>query len=225
MVWRRVLIGCLLLWLGAARADEGLPCSNGAIPVAECLQGMLDRWQQNLDAQQDGSPAAQARLARSLQALRSDIPALAATLENADEIAATHAAQDRLLALNEQLADQYRSAWQRSALTEGLFADGAANHWLTMLRYEIHLAGSTLDDLYLRWMSRLQDDAAGLSRYRDLISAVLALIVAILIFIGLHRLARRSTAALLHLHNLILEKANKRRWMKHWRGWSAGWRH
>ena len=214
MVLRRVLIGCLLLWLGVAHADEGLPCSDGAMPVAECLQGMLDRWQQNLDEQQDGPPAAQAQLARSLQALHSDIPALATTLENADEIAATTAAREQVLALSEQLADQYRSAWQRTALTDGLFADGATNHWLTMLRYEIHLTGSTLDDQYLHWMSLLEDDAAGLSRYRDLISAVLALIVAILIFIGLHRLARRSTAALLHLHNLILEKANKRRWMK-----------
>lgn len=214
MVWRRVLIGCLLLWLGAAHADEGLPCSNGAMPVAECLEGMLDRWQQTLNEQQDGSPASQARLVRSLQALRSDVPALAATLEDSDDIAATKNAQDRVLALNDQLARQYRKAWHRTALSEGLFADGAPRHWLTMLRFEAQLAASTLDDLYLRWMSRLQDDEAGLSRYRDLISAVLALIAAVLVFVGLHHLAKRSTAALLHLHNLILEKANKRRWMK-----------
>ena len=214
MVWRRVLIGCLLVWLGTAHADEGLPCSNGALPVAECLQGMLDRWQQNLEQQQDGSPAAQARLARSLLALHIDIPALAATLENASAIADTNAALDRALALSDQLADQYRSAWQHTTLIEGLFANGAASHWLTMLRYEVHLTGSTLDDLYLHWKSRLQDDAAGLSRYRDLISAVLALFVAILTFIGLHRLARRSTAGLLFLHDLILDKANKRRWVK-----------
>lgn len=214
MVWRGVLIGCLLAWLGAAHADEGPPCSNGAMPVADCLDGMLARWQENLDTLQEAPPAEQARLARSLQALEDDLPKLAATLDSEDDLTAVTEARDRISVLNRQLARQYRAAWQNTSLSNGLFASGAPSHWLTMLDYESHLARSTMTALYQRWQARLQDDEAGLSRYRDVFSALASLLAAVLVFIGLYRLARRSTAALLHLHNLILERANKRRWVK-----------
>lgn len=219
MACRRTLAGYLLLllalWLGPAQADDnGPPCSNGAMPVAECLDGMLDRWQAMVSAEQDTAPANQARLAASLQALQRDMPALANSLTDKTDIAAVASAQQRLALLDQQLARQYHRNWNRTSLWDALFSNDARHHWLSMARYEYRLSTDTLNTIGQRWQARLDDDSVGFSRYRDLLSTLLILTLAIAAFAALHRVTRRSTALLLHLHNLIVERAGKRRWVK-----------
>lgn len=218
MACRRTLAGYLLLlpalWLSPAHGDDGPPCSNGLMPVAECLDGMLDRWEAMVSAEQNTAPTNQARLAVSLQSLHRDMPELARTLSDETEIAAVASAQRRIAALNEQLAGQYRRSWNRTSLWDGLFNADARHHWPSMARYEYQLSTNTLNTLQQRWQARLNDDSVGFSRYRDLLSTLLTLTLAIATFVALHRLTGRSTALLLHLHNLIVERAGKRRWVK-----------
>lgn len=218
MACRRTLAGYLLLlpalWLSPAHGDDGPPCSNGVMPVAECLDGMLDHWETMVSAEQDTAPTNQARLAASLQALHRDMPELASTLTDETEIAAVTSAQRRIAALNEQLAGQYRRSWNRTSLWDGLFNGDARHHWRSMARYEYQLSADTLDTLQSRWQARLDDDSVGFSRYRDLLGTLLILTLAIAIFVGLHRLTKRSTGVLLQLHNMIVERAGKRRWVK-----------
>ncbi len=219
MACRKTLAGHLLVLLALCLSpahgdDNGPPCTNAAMPVAECLEGMLDRWQTMVSAEQDSAPANQARLAASLQALGQDMPALASTLTDEAEIAAVASAEKRIASLNEQLARQYRRSWNRTGLSDGLFAADARHHWLSMARYEYQLSAATLNTLQRRWQARLDDDSTGFSRYRDLISTLLILALAIATFVVLHRLTKRSTALLLHVHNLIVERAGKRRWVK-----------
>jgi hypothetical protein len=216
MICRRTLAGylqlLLALWLSPAHADDnGPPCSNGTMPVAECLDGMLDRWETMVSAERDAAPANQARLAASLQALQRDMPTLASTLTDKTDIAAVASAQQRITLLNEQLARQYRRSWSRTSLSEGLFSNDARHHWRSMARYEYRLSADTLNTIGQRWQA---DGSVSFSNYRDMLSTLLMLALAIAIFIGLHRVSRRSTALLLHLHNLIVERAAKRRWVK-----------
>ncbi len=218
MACRRTLAGYLLVMLAilspAHSDDNGPPCTNDTMPVAECLDGMLNRWEAMVSAERDTAPANQARLAASLRALQKDMPELASTLTDETEIAAVTSAQQRIALLDQQLARQYRRSWNRTSLWDGLFNSDARSHWLSMARYEYRLSSDTLDAIGERWQARLDGESVGFNRYRDLFSTLLILTLAIAAFVALHRLARRSTALLLHLHNLIVERAAKRRWVK-----------
>ncbi|MEE4250427.1 MAG: ATP-binding protein [Alcanivoracaceae bacterium] len=109
---------------------------------------------------------------------------------------------------------QHQLYWRQTSLLQ-YAGDRAASHNLPdTLQLEYGLAKDALTGLYQRWQARLDEDSVGLERYRDLISTVLILALAIAAFVGLHQLAKRSTAALLNIHNLIVAKAPKQRWAK-----------
>lgn len=112
------------------------------------------------------------------------------------------------------LAKRYQHYWQDHGLVDGLLAGDAPVPARHMPGYEIRQMVGALVVTGEHWRTRLDDDSSGLARYGEIISTLLALALAIGLFIVLHRLARRSTDALLQLHALILEQGGKRRWAK-----------
>ena len=110
--------------------------------------------------------------------------------------------------------EQYQAWWQQHGALDGLLSPAAPVPATAVPGYEARQAITTLQSIHQRWRDRLDDDSAGLARYRELISTVLTLALAIALFVGLHRVARRSTHALLRLHALILDQGGKRRWVK-----------
>lgn len=109
---------------------------------------------------------------------------------------------------------QHRHYWHQTSLLQYATDDTARHDLPDTLRLEYSLARDALGGTYQRWQARLDDDSDGLERYRDLISTLLILALAIGAFAGLHRLAKRSTAALLNIHNEIIARAPKQRWVK-----------
>ncbi|MCC1497802.1 ATP-binding protein [Alcanivorax sp. 1008] len=109
---------------------------------------------------------------------------------------------------------QHRHYWRQTSLLQYVNDKAASDNLPDTLQLEYGLARRALADIYERWQARLDDDSEGLSRYRDLISTILILALAIGAFAGLHKLAKRSTATLLNIHNLIIARAPKQRWVK-----------
>ncbi|MDF1629849.1 MAG: ATP-binding protein [Alcanivoracaceae bacterium] len=109
---------------------------------------------------------------------------------------------------------QHHRYWRQTSLLQYVGDHAASDNLPDTLQLEYRLASRAMADIYERWQARLDDDSEGLNRYRDLISTMLILALAIGAFAGLHRLAKRSTATLLNIHNLIIARAPKQRWVK-----------
>ena len=110
------------------------------------------------------------------------------------------------------LLQRYHRSWQHSSLWRGLTDGGLLP--LPMLQLEwlqLHLA---VRHAQQRLRARLDDQQSGLSRYQDLISSSLTLLLALALFIAARQLALRSTGLLLRWHDWVLKRANKRHLIK-----------
>jgi hypothetical protein len=209
--------GCLmmaLLALWSATTSAGtLLCPDNQMSVTECLDQWISISQADVDASIDASPGEQARRWQALQQARQDLLIWRETLLDEEIRANADAALTRMDQLGRQLLDHYRQAWSATSLGKGLQDNDPVTALPAIVALESGTASDALWNLKARWQNRLDDSSAGLSRYRELVSTVLVLGLAMAVFVVLHRLARRSTGTLLQIHNLMIERAAKRRWM------------
>ncbi|PKM21650.1 MAG: hypothetical protein CVV10_08295 [Gammaproteobacteria bacterium HGW-Gammaproteobacteria-14] len=208
-VW---LLLCCLAPLSAMAVTS--PCGREGVDVAECLEILVGGWETDVIDLASISPGLHAQLKQEMDALLLSLQTLRNQLNDDADIASVDDAITRTIALQEQVLQQYHLRWQKTALGHGLFYGSDLEQWQAMVQLESRQALSAIANTYHRWQARIQDDTQGLSRYRNMIGALLVLVIAIASFIGLHRLTRRSTSGLFHLHNRIVERANKRRWVK-----------
>lgn len=208
-VW---LLLCCLIPLSAMAITS--PCGREGANVPECLEILVGGWETDVVDLASISPGLHAQLKQEMDDLLLSLHTLRDQLTNDQDLASVNDAITRTIALQEQVLQQYHKRWQETALTHGLFYGGDLEQWQAMVQLESRQALFAIANTYNRWQTRIHDDSQGLARYRNMISALLVLVIAIASFIGLHRLAGRSTTGLFHLHNQIVERANKRRWVK-----------
>jgi hypothetical protein len=212
MRWKGWLAVIVAGWLAMTPAVAQALCADRDA-VADCLEALLAKQETTSLFQASRDPALHARALAQLTALSDDIRALATDLSGEDVAAADHA-QVRISSMRQRALTAYQVSWQQRSLFEGLAATpgDSPRYWLLMVRLERDQASEAVTSLRQRWKARLDAESEGLSRYRDLIGAFVVLILAMVVFVFLHRLARRSIGALLQVHNLIIEHAGKRRW-------------
>ncbi|MFN3713338.1 MAG: ATP-binding protein [Alcanivoracaceae bacterium] len=207
-----LIMALLALWSGMANASN-LLCPDDQMPVTECLDQWISISGADVDASINASPGDQAQRWQSLEQARHELLIWRETLTDDDIKASADAALSRMDRLEQQLLDHYRQGWAVTSLGEGLLGNDPLTTLPGIFALESRTASDALWDLQARWQNRLDDSSAGLTRYRDLVGTVLVLGLAVAVFIMLHRLARRSTGTLLQIHNLMIERAAKRRWM------------
>lgn len=115
--------------------------------------------------------------------------------------------------------DSYHLYWQNTSLFQHISSNSSELSLWALVQFEYHLTISTLTNLYSDWSQYLKDGFIEhpdnqLGQYQDLISTLLVLIFATVIFAVIHRLTKRSTALLLHTSDLITAKAPKQGWAK-----------
>ncbi len=113
----------------------------------------------------------------------------------------------------------YHQYWQDTSLLQHLSKNPSKLSLSALLQFEYHLAVTTLTDLYSDWRLHItadtrEDTDSPLGHYHELISTILILVFATIVFSLLHRLAQRSTTLLLHINDLISSKAPKQGWAK-----------
>jgi hypothetical protein len=204
-----LLMALLVLGTSVVRAA---PCPDPEHPVSECLQAWLSGHQAAVQAMAEASPGDQALQWHALTEARRELLDWQASQSDDEARQAASDSLSQLASLHQQAVNQYRQRWHSATLGDALMPDQVAA-LPAMVSLEIRTASEALARLQRRWQNRLDDSSAGLSRYRDPISALLVLALAMAAFVGLHRLARRSTGSLLQIHNLMVEHADKRRWM------------
>lgn len=118
-----------------------------------------------------------------------------------------------------QYLTNYQEYWHDTSLLQHLSNDQNELSLWAILQLEYQLATNTLTNLYTDLRLYFDDAKSGdanqpFDRYQQLISNALVLLLAVSIFVVLHRLTKRSTSLLVRTSNLITHKAPKQGWAK-----------
>lgn len=123
------------------------------------------------------------------------------------------------LVADTQHLSNYHLYWQNTSLLQHANnRDNKISLW-SLLKFEYNLAISTLSDLYVDWRTHVIDNSKAdsdepLGHFHELISTVLILISATIVFAVFHRLTKYSSSLLLYINDLITRKAPKQGWSK-----------